>query len=178
MRHIPLEESYQLPPPPGYTYAPYQEEKEVHLRDYWKVIVKRRWIIIALFLIVLVATAVGTLTMKPVYRGTVSVQINKESPQVIDFKEMFSVNMWDQDYYQTQYKLLESRSLARRVIQTLKLSEHPDFLQEPETPFQKWRSSILKPAFALLTFSKKKSASEKDPSESKKETVLINQFLS
>jgi exopolysaccharide transport family protein len=177
MRHIPLEESYQLPPPPGYTYAPSQEEKEVHLRDYWKVIVKRRWIIIALFLIVLVATAVGTFTMKPVYRGTVAVQINKESPQVMDFKEMFSVNMWDQDYYQTQYKLLESRSLAKRVIQTLKLSEHPDFQPEPETPFQKWRSSILKPIFALLTFSKKNVAFEKDSSESKKETALINQFL-
>jgi len=178
MRHIPSEESYQLPPPPEYSYAPFQEEKEVHLRDYWKVIVKRRWIIIALFLIVLVATAVGTFTMKPVYRGTVSVQINKESPQVMDFKEMFSVNMWgDQDYYQTQYKLLESRSLAKRVLQTLKLSEHPDFQPGPETPFQKWKSNILKPIFGLLDFSKKSVASEKDSSESKKETALINQFL-
>ena len=177
MRHIPSEESYQLPPPPGYTYAPYQEEKEVHLRDYWKVVVKRRWIIIALFLIVLVATAVGTYTMKPVYRGTVSVQINKESPQVMDFKEMFSVNMWDQDYYQTQYKLLESRSLAKRVLQTLKLSDHPEFQSKPETPFQKWKSNILKPIFGLLDFSKKSVASEKDSSESKKETALINQFL-
>ena len=177
MRHIPSEEPYQLPPPPGYTYAPYQEEKEVHLRDYWKVIVKRRWIIIALFLIVLVATAVGTFTMKPVYRGTLSLQINKENPQVVDFKEIFSVNMWDQDYYQTQYKILESRSLAKRVLQTLKLSEHPEFQPGPETPFQKWKSNILKPILGLLTFSKKKVASEKDSSENKKETALINQFL-
>jgi succinoglycan biosynthesis transport protein ExoP len=177
MRQIPFDEPYQLPPPPGYTYAPYQEEKEVHLRDYWKVIVKRRWIIIALFLIVLVATAVGTFTMKPVYRGTLSLQINKENPQVVDFKEIFSVNMWDQDYYQTQYKILESRSLAKRVLQTLKLSEHPEFQSGPETPFQKWKSNILKPIWGLLTFSKKKVASEKDSSESKKETALINQFL-
>ena len=177
MRQIPFDEPYQLPAPPGYTYAPYQEEKEIHLRDYWKVVWKRRWIIVALFLIVLVATAVGTFTMKPIYRGTTSVQINKESPQVMDFKDMFSVNMWDQDYYQTQYKLLESRSLAKRVIQTLKLSEHPDFQPGPETPFQKWKSNILRPILGLFTFSKKKLASEKDSSESKKETVLINQFL-
>jgi succinoglycan biosynthesis transport protein ExoP len=178
MRQISFDEPYQLPAPPGYTYAPYpQEEKEVHLRDYWKVIVKRRWIIVALFLIVLVATAVGTFTMKPIYRGTISLQINKESPQVMDFKDMFSVNMWDQDYYQTQYKLLESRSLAKRVIQTLKLSEHPDFQPGPETPFQKWKSNILRPIFGLFTLSKKKLASEKDSSESKKETALINQFL-
>jgi succinoglycan biosynthesis transport protein ExoP len=177
MRQLSFDEPHQLPPPPGYTYAPYQEEKEVHLRDYWKVIVKRRWIIIALFLIVLVATAVGTFTMKPVYRGTVSLQINKENPQVVDFKEIFSVNMWDQDYYQTQYKILESRSLAKRVLQTLKLSEHPEFQLGPETPFQKWKSDILKPILGLWTFSKKKVASEKDSSEGKKETALVNQFL-
>jgi succinoglycan biosynthesis transport protein ExoP len=177
MRQLSFDEPHQLPPPPGYTYAPYQEEKEVHLRDYWKVIVKRRWIIIALFLIVLVATAVGTFTMKPVYRGTVSLQINKENPQVVDFKEIFSVNMWDQNYYQTQYKILESRSLAKRVLQTLKLSEHPEFQLGPETPFQKWKSDILKPILGLWTFSKKKVASEKDSSEGKKETALVNQFL-
>src|SRR5512139_2681649 len=137
MRQISFDEPYQLPAPPGYNYAPYQEEKEVHLRDYWKVIMKRRWIIIALFLIVLITTTIGTFTMEPVYRGTVSIQINKENPQVVDFKEIFAVNMWDQDYYQTQYKILESRSLAKRVVQTLKLSEHPEFQAKPETAFQK-----------------------------------------
>ena len=176
LRPIPSEQAYQLPLPPGYTYAPYQEEKEVHLRDYWKVIVKRRWIVIALFFIVLITTIVGTLTMKPVYRGTVSIQINKENPQVMDFKEMFSVNMWDQDYYQTQYKVLESRSLADRVIQSLKLAEHPEFQAKPEPPIRKLKSEILKPVFGLFTFWKK-SPSQKDPAEGKKETALINQFL-
>jgi succinoglycan biosynthesis transport protein ExoP len=178
LRHIPSEESYQLPPPPAYTYSPYPEEKEVHLRDYWKVVWKRRWIIIALFLIVLITTAVATFTMKPIYRGTASLQINKENPQVMDFKEIFSVNMWDLDYYQTQYKILESRTLAKRVIQNLKLSEHPEFQPKPLTPFQQWKSNILKPIMSLFTSSKKNVASEKDSSETQKETALINQFLS
>jgi len=177
MRQIVYEEPHQLPPPPGYIYAPSQEEKEVHLRDYWKIIMKRRWIIIALFLIVLITTAIGTFTMQPVYRGTVSIQINKENPQVVDFKEIFSVNMWDQDYYQTQYKVLESRSLARRVIQTLKLSEHPEFQPKPETPFQQMKSQIIRPIFRLFTFSKRRSTSQKDSSETLKETALVSQFL-
>lgn len=177
LRHIPSDEPYQLPPPPGYTYAPYQEEKEVHLRDYWKVIMKRRWIIIAFFLIVLITTAIGTFTMKPVYRGTVSIQINRENLQVVDFKEIFSVDMWDQDYYQTQCKILESRSLARRVVQTLKLSEHPEFQPKPETPLQQMKSQIIRPIFGLFTFSKKKSTSQKDSSDTLKETALVNQFL-
>ena len=176
LKPIPPEEAYRLPPPPGYPYASYREEKEVHLRDYWKVIVKRRWIVIALFFIVVITTMVGTLTMKPVYRGTVSVQINKENPQVVDFKEIFSVNMWDQDYYQTQYKILESRSLAGRVIQNLKLSEHPEFQAQPESPAKTLKSGIVKPILGVFTFWKKHPP-EKDHAESKKETALINQFL-
>ncbi len=176
IKQFPSEEYYQLPPP-AYTLPPFQEEREVHLRDYWKVVWKRRWTIIASFLIVLVVTAVGTFTMKPVYRGTASIQINKENPQIVDFKEIFAVNMWDMDYYQTQYKILESRTLAKRVVQSLKLPEHPEFQPQPETPFQKMKSDILKPVLGLFAFSKKNPSPNTDSSESKKETDLVNQFL-
>jgi len=175
IKQIPSEGYYQLPPPPGYSYPPPQEEKEVNLRDYWKVIRKRRWTILAFFLIVVIIVAVGTFTMRPIYRGTTAIQINKENPQIVDFKEIFAVNTMDMDYYQTQYKILESRSLARRVIQSLKLSDHPEFLPKPETPFQKWKSNLLSSISSL--FVSKKSSSERDSSESKKETTLINQFL-
>ena len=176
LKQIPSERHYQLPPP-GYSYSPPHEEKEVNLRDYWKVIRKRQWIIIAFFLIVVITTAIGTFTMKPIYRGSTTIQINKENPQVVNFQEIFAVNMIDMDYYQTQYKILESRSIAKRVVQNLKLAEHAEFLPKPETPFQKWKSNILNPISGLFTSSNKISNSKKDPSESEKETALINQFL-
>ncbi len=165
---------YPFPPPEysGYSPPSLQEEKEVHLRDYWKVIQKRRWIVIAFFFIVLIATAVGTFTMKPIYRGTATIQINKENPQIVDFKEIFAVNTMDTDYYQTQYKILESRTLARRVIQTLKLSEHPEFQPKPETPFQAWKSKLL--AFLSGFF----GSPDKEASGNGGETFLISGFLS
>jgi succinoglycan biosynthesis transport protein ExoP len=174
-KQIPPEGYYQLPPPPGYSHLPPLEEKEVNLRDYWKIIQKRRWTIIASFLIVLITTAVVTLTMKPLYRGTTTIQINKENPQIVDFKEIFAVNTMDIDYYQTQYKILESRSLARRVIYSLKLSEHPEFIPKPTTAFQQWKSNLLVSIFGFIT--SKNSFSEKDPSENEKETLLISRFL-
>jgi exopolysaccharide transport family protein len=155
----------------GYSSLPLQEEKEVHLRDYWKVIRKRRWIVIALFFIVLIATAVGTFTMKPVYRGTATIQINKENPQIVDFKEVFAVNTMDMDYYQTQYKILESRTLARRVIQTLKLSEHPEFQPKPETALEQWKSSLWGSLSGVF------SSPSEEASEDGRETFLINHFL-
>jgi uncharacterized protein involved in exopolysaccharide biosynthesis len=77
----PSEGYYQLPPP-GYSNTPLQEEREINLRDYWKVIRKRQWIIIAFFLIVLITTAIGTFTMKPIFRASTTIQINKENPQI------------------------------------------------------------------------------------------------
>jgi ssDNA-binding Zn-finger/Zn-ribbon topoisomerase 1 len=101
-----------------------QEPKEVELRDYWKVILKRKWTIISFTFIILIATGVMTFTMSPIHRSTATIQIDRENPQVVDFKEIFSINTTEMDYYQTQYKILESRSLAKRVIQTLNLSDH------------------------------------------------------
>ncbi len=154
-----------------YSPLPLQEEKEVHLRDYWKVIQKRRWIVIAFFLVVLIATAVGTFTMKPIYRGTATLQINKENPQIVDFKEIFAVNTMDMDYYQTQYKLLESRTLARRVIQTLKLSEHPEFQPKPGTPFQQWKSNLLASLSGFF------GSPDQEASENGREGFLTSRFL-
>ena len=39
------------------------------------------------------------------------------------------------------------------------------------------KSQIIRPIFGLFTFSKKKSTSQKDSSETLKETALVNQFL-
>jgi polysaccharide biosynthesis transport protein len=181
MTQIPSSDYPQLPPPSGYASpsAQTQKEKEIHLRDYWKVIRKRRWTIIAFFLIVLVTTGVATFTMKPVYRATTTIKINKENPQIVDFKEIFSVNTTDMDYYQTEYKILESRTLAKRVIEALKLSQDPEFLPEPQTPFQKWKSDLWASVSSVFSSSNKDASSSQneDPAESEKETLLINSYL-
>jgi capsular exopolysaccharide synthesis family protein len=169
---------YQLPQPTGYpTLPPPQEEREVNLRDYWKVIRKRQWMIVAFFLIVLVTTGIGTFAMKPIYRGTSTIQINKENPQIVDFKEIFAVNTMDMDYYQTQYKVLESRNLARRVARSLKLSDHPQFLPKPETPFQKWKSNLLSSVSSLFSGAGDGGDPKKEPPESEKDAGLVTQFL-
>ncbi|NWG04650.1 MAG: polysaccharide biosynthesis tyrosine autokinase [Syntrophaceae bacterium] len=176
MKQLPPEGYYQLPPP-GYPPPLIQEEKEVNLRDYWKVIQKRRWTIIAFFLIVLISTAIMTFTMRPIFRGTTTIQINKENPQIVDFKEIFAVNTMDLDYYQTQYKILESRSLAKRVIQSLKLSEHEEFLPTPDSSLWKEVSNLYHSLFGLFPSLAKNHSADQDLSETEMETRLINNFL-
>ncbi|MBP1717168.1 MAG: putative Protein-tyrosine kinase [Deltaproteobacteria bacterium] len=167
------------PIPRAEFYPPARNEEKVHLRDYWKVVQKRRWVIFAVFLIVVVSTAIVTFTMRPVYRGTTTIQINKENPQIVDFKEVFTVNTTDLDYYQTQYKILESRSLARRVIQTLKLTDHPELNSRKEESFWSgWAADFEKNLPDWVPFLPAKGQTRGDEgSEKVQETLLVNRFL-
>jgi len=173
-----------------FPYVPIQEEKEIHLRDHLRVLQKRKWMIIALILIPVIFTLIQGFTTKPIYRGTATLQINVDNPQIVDLKEVFAINMWATDYYQTQYKILESHSLAKRVIQKMKLWEHPEFLSSPPSPFEKWKSTVqstlLNSIRSLFSFAGPKpppsSKSTLDfvekVSDDEKEVPLVGQFIS
>jgi succinoglycan biosynthesis transport protein ExoP len=101
--------------------------EEVHLRDYWHLILKWRWTIFTIFTIVVTTVTIGTFSMKPVYKATATIQIEKEAPKVLSFEDVLPTNTQSDDYYQTQYGILKSRTLAQRVINKLSLEDHPQF---------------------------------------------------
>ena len=92
-----------------------QSEQEVHLRDYLRVLRKRRWTVIAFFVILVTTVAVGTFTARPVYRSVVQILIERENPNVVSIQEVLAIDATATDYYQTQYEILKSETLARRV---------------------------------------------------------------
>ncbi|MBI3811650.1 MAG: polysaccharide biosynthesis tyrosine autokinase [Nitrospirae bacterium] len=104
-----------------------QQEPEVHLRDYLRVLRKRRWTVIAFFVILVTTVAVGTFTARPVYRSSVQILIERENPNVVSIQEVLAIDATATDYYQTQYEILKSETLARRVIGRLRLDRHPEF---------------------------------------------------
>ena len=104
------------------------QEEEIHLRDYWRVIMKYRWTVVTMFIIVLVTVAIATFSMDPVYKATAQILIDKENPNILSIQEVMSLDARDVDYYQTQYKILQSRSLARAVIKAMDLAHHKEFV--------------------------------------------------
>src|SRR6478672_6532319 len=106
---------------PGYTPST-QATEERHLLDYVRVVYKRRWIAIPIFLLVVVAGSLNALRETPIYRARTQLMIEKDSPTVATIDQMFqSQDGWYNDeFYQTQYRVLQSRSLARRTLDTLK----------------------------------------------------------
>ncbi|MBA3070988.1 MAG: hypothetical protein FP829_02270, partial [Nitrospirae bacterium] len=61
-------------------------EDEINLYDYWKVIVKRKRLIIGLFVIAILASAVISLLMPKIYRGEVVLKL-----PAITSKELVSI---------------------------------------------------------------------------------------
>ncbi|MEA1991113.1 MAG: polysaccharide biosynthesis tyrosine autokinase [Thermodesulfobacteriota bacterium] len=102
-------------------------EEEVHLRDYLRVILKRRWMIATVFLVLVTTVTISNLNMDPVYQATTQILIDKENPNVVNVEEVVGINAADRDYYQTQYEILKSKSLALKVIKDLDLKNSPEF---------------------------------------------------
>jgi capsular exopolysaccharide synthesis family protein len=95
------------------------------LSDLLGMILKHKW---TLLLVVLVSTCiagVNTFRLRPTYRATTVLQIDRAAARVVDFSRgNVDTDQASVDEYmglKTQYELLRSRSLAERVIDELQL---------------------------------------------------------
>src|SRR5882672_11069500 len=116
----------QAQPSSAYHMNPVEptDETEVHLSDYLRVLYKRRWPALTVFLVVFTSTCIFTFTATPIFNARVQILIEKEASNVVTFKEAVEQNQVTDDYYQTQYKILQSRALARRTLDSLQLWHH------------------------------------------------------
>lgn len=96
------------------------EEREIHLRDYLKIIYKRRYTALVFFLIVCAIVIIGTLSTTPVYRATTKVLIEKVEPYNLTMMSPY-YSPYDPEYYETQYQLIKSKAVAQKVVSMLSL---------------------------------------------------------
>ena len=111
-----------------------QMAEETHVLDYVRVLYKRRWMGLPVFLIVFIVGALNALRQTPVYQGRTQLLIETDSPKVARLDQMFQSDAayYDTDFYTTQYRILESRSLAKRAIDTMRLWDAPTLGNGPE----------------------------------------------
>lgn len=107
---------------------------EVHLLDYVKVLYKWRRVAMSVFFTIFVAVTVYTFTQTPIYEARTQLLIENEHPNIVSFKEAIDQEKATLDYYQTQYRILQSRSLARRTLTALNLWTHPQFSPPKAAP--------------------------------------------
>jgi len=89
-----------------------------HFSDYLRLLHKRRWTAGLAFLVVFVYGAVSTLKKTPIYEATAQVLIEKDAKRPTSLNTVLDENQsyYDDDFYPTQFKILQSRRLAWRAI--------------------------------------------------------------
>jgi capsular exopolysaccharide synthesis family protein len=110
---------------------------EIELRYYLEIIARRCWTVIASLVICVLTAVIISMAATPLYTATALIQVRPGGSSVTDFDAVQETATQAQaynDYFQTQYRILESRALATRTISTLNLNENPEFndrLKEP-----------------------------------------------
>jgi len=129
-----------MPPPPQLSEAAASSTTEnapgsIDLHAYWRVIVRRRWLLVPFFVATVLVTTLVTLRQTRIYDATCTIIIDVNAPRVLEKEQVQDVvetgvgGFWySKEYYETQYKVLTSRAVAQRVIDKLQLASNPGFL--------------------------------------------------
>ncbi|MFD1612627.1 GumC family protein [Sphingomonas tabacisoli] len=96
---------------------------------------RRKWILIGAVAAALFAGILVTLLMTPKYTATALLEIQREDRNVVEIEGATPrAGMVDQEFYETQYGLLRSQTLAERVARSLRLDQSPEFFQTMRVP--------------------------------------------
>jgi capsular exopolysaccharide synthesis family protein len=147
---------------------------EVHLLDRLAVVFKHLRLIAAVFAVVVSIAMLESYSQTPLYQAAAQVVIQDERSIAINGLNATEAAYWQdpEPYFNTQYRILQSRGLARRVIKTLppppetQPSTIARAVSLPRQLLNRWRSKPATP---------QQEAPARD--ESAQESALIGAFL-
>ena len=156
----------------------------VHLLDRLSAVFKHRRIAGVTFLLVVTAMMLQTFSMVPMYQTQARVLIQDERTVAVGKLSLDQTFYQETEpYYRTQYQILQSRGLARRVVQRLDLQNHPDFngtappREDPLSVMRRARASASAWARSLISRRSSEAPAPPAPDETTVESGLISAFL-
>lgn len=77
--------------------------EEKHVMDYVRVLYKRRWIALPVFLLIFIVGALNALRETPLYEARTQLLIETDQPKVARLDQMFDNDgSYDEEFFQTQ----------------------------------------------------------------------------
>jgi polysaccharide biosynthesis transport protein len=104
-----------------------QSGQTLDVVEYWRAVAKRRWSILALTLLVALLTTLVVFAIRPTFRATATLLIEQGKTRVVSIEDVYTQGSANREYFQTQVEILKSEELARKTVQKLKLTVHPDY---------------------------------------------------
>lgn len=150
-------------------------ESELSLVHYLQILYRRRYIVATAFLTVVLSIALYTFSSVRIYEGTVRILIERENPNVVSFQQVLEQSELTDDYYETQYRILQSRRLARRTLDALDLWSHPQFTPPPRLSV---RRIVMAPINTVSRwFEPPRPIEAPDAAETRAQSRVIDNFL-
>jgi len=117
--------------------------RETHLKDYYRILRKHRWLVVGLFLISVFSMTIWSFVQTPIYQASATVLIEPEPPKVLNIQDVTPIGSPTQEYYRTQYELMTSRPIVEKVIETLNLKARIPELARSVDPVRSLQNAIL-----------------------------------
>ena len=116
--------SIELARQPGY---PPTHAQDSVLREYLRILIKRKWIVAASVVLIVGTVLIATLRSTPIYEAIGSIAINKPDP-VLNFSNAGNnFDYYDPTDLDTESRILRSDLLALQVIKELNLDQQAQF---------------------------------------------------
>jgi capsular exopolysaccharide synthesis family protein len=98
-----------------------EEEKQVHLRDYLDILIRRKWVVIIFLVTVVISGTLAVFLMQPLYKASTTLQLGSGKTELVEFKDVYKVK----NDLETQISILASRNLAEKVRAQIPLEHIP-----------------------------------------------------
>src|ERR1044072_4154301 len=110
-------------------YGQYGNQSEKNVREYVYVILKRKWLILSLVLVITSLVTIQAFREPSIYQGSTTIRIEPKKGSILQTGAgAVVIDQSDSNFWGTQLKLLQSPTLARQVVLTLDLQKNPDFM--------------------------------------------------
>ncbi|MEJ7708840.1 MAG: polysaccharide biosynthesis tyrosine autokinase [Pyrinomonadaceae bacterium] len=127
---------------------------QAQLRHYLRIVLKRKWLILGLAVIITSLVTIQMYRLPDVYEAETMIQIEPKRSVLQTQQLMINSANYDPNYWSTQLALLTNPQLARQVVLALDLQNNPAFLSGQATP------SVLSSIKKIFSGSKPKSMAQ------------------
>ena len=97
------------------------------LKDYLFIVLKRKWMILSLVLVITSLVAIQSFRAPSIYEGETTIRIQQKTPSILQTDKLIINGQNDPNFWGTQLKLLQNPALARQVVLNLDLQHNPAF---------------------------------------------------
>lgn len=128
----------------------YHQSEEVSLKDYFAVVLKRRWTILTLFLLGIGFSAFYVYTATPMYRSEATIEVGEqgqESIKTLGEELQKGLDLGDRGVQETEAEIFKSRSVAQALVERMHLDTSARFnrtdFKSPLNRFIDWTRSLI-----------------------------------